>query len=350
MRVWYKDDANGVRWYYVDRAYRNGAGKARHFRRKTDNFDQHLKNQIEARSLTGDCSLTSLRFSKCVELYLNERGRGGFNQACYDRSIKELGRLFPDKQIFAAGYSRYVGNLEGSDLAVNTVNNYKIIVRSICNFAYETGRCGRATVRDWRIRKGNERNRILSDGEKNALINYLTLHKSHILEAVKFSLINPIRKGDLFSLQRKDLQMDVSRWVVRFQAKKTRNKIRVTILPNIDMDFVRYAHSLPGDCPWLFPMLERKNGKVVWKKISDPRWHFDTVLKQVGIYDFNWHDLKHCAETYLLRQGFTYEMLQKMGIQTSPKTQHIYDNRRQIDIINDVLCSPQVAFPVRKTA
>jgi integrase len=339
LKVWY-EDRDGTRWYFVDRAYRDGSGKPRHFRRKTDDSNQHLKNQLEAQSITGDeCSLTSLKFGKCVELYLSERGYGGFNKACYDRAKKELGRLYPDKQSFAAEYSRYAAHLEASDLAINTANNYKIVVRSICNFAYLTSRAGRTTVRDWRVQKGNERNRVLSQGEELSLINYLTEIDSHILEAVKFSLKNPIRKSDLFNLKRKNLQMDGSRWVIKFQAQKTRKKVRITILPNIDLNFVRYAHSLPPDCPWLFPMLIEKGGIVTWRKIDSPRRHFNYVLSKCEIYDFNWHDLKHCAETYMLRQGFNYEMLQKLGIQTSPKTQHIYDNRNQLTIISDVLGS-----------
>lgn len=344
MKVWFENDSNGVRWYYVDRGYRNGAGKPRHFRRKTKDSQQHLKNQVEALQITGASSLTSKRFSECVELYHKERGTGGHNKVCYRRASEELGRLYPDQRSFASAYSAYCSKLEASKMAVNTAKNYKIIVRTVCNFAYKTGRCGVPTVREWRISFGEERSRILSDGEKLCIENVMRDIDSPLLPHFLFSLVNPIRKQDLLNLRRTALKVVVRNghrvFRVELVQQKTarRAKIKTTVLPNVDEAFAEYEASLPSDCPWLFPLLVKdERGNVTgWYKVTDFKKRFKTILRRSGVEDFNWHDLCHCAVTHMVKQGFSYNQLQKLGIK-SPKVLKIYDNRSTEEIIESVL-------------
>jgi len=346
MRIWHEDD-HGTRWYYVDRAYVRADGKSTHYRRKTSDPVTHAKQVIEAQSITGECSLTSKRFSECVQTYLEERGNGGFSAACYDRAVQELGRLFPDKPSFAAEYAKYCARLELSGLAINTANNYKIVIRSVCNYAKKTGRCRESAVQDYRILQGNERSRILSASEQLTIENKLREWDSHLIWAFDFALRNPIRKRDLFNRKRSDLKREIvgGRMIctVKFVAQKTsggKRKEKITTLPNITPEFLEYESQLPPDCPWLFPMIgTERNGRVTklkpgkWKKIIEPDRHFARLIEECGILDFTFHDLKHCAETYMIRQGYHYEDLRKLGIQMSEKTQRIYDNRSQVEII-----------------
>jgi integrase len=349
MQIWHKD-INGTRWYFVDRSYVRGDGKSTHYRRKTDDPVVHARQVIEAQSITGECSLTSKRFSECVAAYLSERGAGGFSAACYDRAVRELGRLFPDKNSFAAGYAQYAARLEASDLAVNTANNYKIVVRSVCNYAHKTKRCCAPAVTDYCIRQGVQRSRVLSPGERLSLENKLREWDSHLLQPFLFALENPIRKTDLFNLRRDDLRLELVGgtrvWTIRFAAKKTRRKASrgITVLANISRELLEHAASLPGDCPWLFPMVgTERNGMHTklktgaWKKIIDADRHFNNLLDECNIHDFHFHDLKHCAETHMLKQGYHYEDMAKLGIQMSPKTQKLYDNRSQVEIVARVL-------------
>jgi integrase len=350
MRIWH-EDIQGTRWYYVDRAYVRGDGKSTHYRRKTDDPVVHARQVIEAQSITGECSLTSKRFSECVETYLEEKGAGGFSAACYDRAVRELGRLFPDKNSFAAGYAQYAARLEAGDLAINTANNYKIVVRSVCNYAHKTKRCGAPAVTDYQILEGNERSRILSPAEQLTIENKLREWDSHLIWAFDFALKNPIRKRDLFNLKRADLKRAVvdGRLIctVQFVAQKTsggKRKTKITTLPNVSREFLDYEAQLPSDCPWLFPMVGTdRNGRITklhagaWKKIIEPDRHFARLIDKCGIHDFTFHDLKHCAETYMLRQGYHYDDMRKLGIQMSSKTQKLYDNRSQVEIVARVL-------------
>lgn len=348
INVWTETDGAGKKVYCLDRSYRNAAGKSCHFRRRTTDYRKHLQNEIEAAKITDSCSLTSMRFKDCVSTYLRERGTGGQNDVCYNRATESLGNLFPDRHNFSTAYNRYAAMLDSKGLSKNTVKNHLIVVRTVCNYAYKTGRCGPLAVRTWGIEFGESRERILSAGEELSLLNALRLHNSPILPHILFALRNPIRKRDLFNLRRGDLKAEVvnSRrvWLVRFQAQKTRKKVRATTLVNVDEEFVRYESGLPAGCPWLFPIVGTDdNGTYsrlqpgAWKKVIDSDRHFNYILDKAGITDFHFHDLKHCAETYMLRQGFSYDQLRKLGIQMSPKTQAIYDNRSAVEIADSVL-------------
>lgn len=362
MKIWTEKDGNGKTVYCVDRAYRNAAGKPGHFRRRTTSYRQHMQNQIDATKVTETCSLTSMRFADCVRTYLEERGPGGFNATCYERASESLGNLYPDRQKFAVAYNHYKTRLSVSGLAQNTVKNHLIVVRSVCNYAAKTGRCGLLAVRDWGIVFGDSRERILSAGEELALMNTLNRLDSPLLPHIKFSLRNPIRKHDLFNLPREALKTEIVDGsvvhVVRFQAQKTRKRVKATTLVNVNDDFVRYAAALPADCPYLFPLLgtdrNRRYTKLEpgrWRKVIDSDKHFNFILDQAGLIDFCWHDLKHCAETYMLRQGFSYDQMRKLGIQMSPKTQLIYDNRSAVEIANTVLSRRQsVGCGMERTA
>ncbi|MBT8491152.1 MAG: hypothetical protein KJN62_08880, partial [Deltaproteobacteria bacterium] len=347
INIWTETNKDGKKVYCVDRAYRNAAGKSRHFCRRTTDYRKHLQNELEAAKITDSSSLTSLRFAECVKAYLKEKGTGGFNDICYRRAVESLGNLFPDRQNFSTSYNRYFARLKIGAMAKNTIRNHLVIVRTICNYAYKMGWCGNPTIRDWGIEFGESRERILTAGEELALLNTLRCLDSPILPHIMFALRNPIRKRDLFNLKRTDLKTEVVNGrvvkVVRFQAQKTRIKIRATTLVNIDTDFLRYESSLPADCQWLFPIVgTSKNGissklqPGAWKKVIDSDKHFGYILEKAGIVDFVFHDLKHCAETYMLRQGFTYDQMRKLGIQMSPKTQAIYDNRSAVEIAETV--------------
>lgn len=348
IHTWTEKDKYGRTVHCTQRHYRNAQGKPDKFLRKTRNFKKHLQNQIDAANVTHEGSLTSLKFSECVRTYLKEKGEGGFNTACFRRAVENLGNLYPDRKNFAAAYSLYRSKLTAGKFAKNTIKNHLIPIRSVCNYAVKTGRCGSVTVNDWEIEDGNSRERILSSGEELTLLNTLKRLDSPLLPHVCFSLVNPIRKRDIFGLTRDAIKTEILEdrivRVVRFQARKTKKRVRSTTLVNIDTEFFRYEAKLPPDCPFLFPIVGTEGNRRYtnlqpgeWRRVIDSDKHWNTVLREAGIHDFVWHDLKHCAETYMLRQGFSYDQMRKLGIQMSSKTQAIYDNRSGAEIADSVL-------------
>jgi integrase len=46
--------------------------------------------------------------------------------------------------------------------------------------------------------------------------------------------------------------------------------------------------------------------------------HWHLILAAANVEDFRWHDLKHCAITWMLDNGFSERDLKNLGIQYSP--------------------------------
>ncbi|MBN1578228.1 MAG: tyrosine-type recombinase/integrase [Chitinispirillaceae bacterium] len=158
------------------------------------------------------------------------------------------------------------------------------------------------------------RDRVLSPDEETRLLAALERNNSYLLIPVKFSLKNPIRKGDLISLTRENL--DRFRPWVHFYASKTRTrKNRETVLPFLNNEILSYFDELPPECLYLFPRGVR-NGEYV--PLGDFKNHWHTMLREARIDDFRWHDLKHCAITWMLDTGYTERDLRNLGIQYSP--------------------------------
>jgi len=158
------------------------------------------------------------------------------------------------------------------------------------------------------------RDRILTPDEEARLLETLERNGSYLLMPVKFSLKNPIRKGDLVSLTRENL--DRFRPWVHFYASKTRTrKNRETCLPFLDNSILEHFDNLPAECPYLFPR-GIECGK--WKSIGDFKKHWHDMLEKSRITDLHFHDLKHCAVTWMLDNGYTERDLKNLGIQYSP--------------------------------
>jgi integrase len=51
--------------------------------------------------------------------------------------------------------------------------------------------------------------------------------------------------------------------------------------------------------------------------LSDFKNHWHAVLREAGITGFTWHDLKHCAITWMLDNGYSERDLKNLGIQYS---------------------------------
>lgn len=323
----------GMDRWMVRVSYRPHSGaESKKIKRIAVGADDLALRIAEVRQLTSG-SLTARSFKECSEHYRGHKGYGS-KADVFERNIRDLGAFKVDSR-FPARYYEYILKIS-QGRAVNTVNNYRICIRSVLNFAYKSGFINSQPIRDFGMQEMVSRDRIWSDDERTRILNNLRELDSYLLPAVEFASVNPVRKADLFNLKRKDL--DMAARVVRLTAAKTG---KVTTLPNVTDGLIRHAMSLPAGCQWLFPAYgTEKNGKTsklkpgTWKKIIDADKHWNSVLTEAKVYDFHFHDLKACAETYMIHeQGYTYADLEKLGIQCSPKTQKVYDRRGAMDIV-----------------
>jgi integrase len=209
-----------------------------------------------------------------------------------------------------------------------TINRYIACAKIACQFA-----CKRSykkvtgleenPLADFEYSAEEGRDRVLSEEEKQRIFTALMKLESYLYWAFYFSLKNPIRKDDLINLTRDNLD-EFKPWVHHYPSKTRKRKPREAVLPFLDEQLMQYFKSLPAECPYLFPKIN-KDGS--WSKLPDFRKHWETVLREAKVQDFRWHDLKHCAITWILDNGYSERDIKNLGIQYDSKMIDRYYNR-----------------------
>jgi hypothetical protein len=108
----------------------------------------------------------------------------------FKRNAVELGRFRVD-QNFPAVYYDYIHRISESR-AVNTVNNYRICIRSVLNF-YVDKIIEKHFLSDFGLEPMVERDRIWTPDEKLRIYNAMAECDSHLYWSVRFAEKNPIR-------------------------------------------------------------------------------------------------------------------------------------------------------------
>jgi integrase len=220
-----------------------------------------------------------------------------------------------------------------------TLNRYRSVFRMVFNFAVNEGIVVKSPI-EIKLDPEEGRDRVWTVQERDKIFEALHTRNSWLRMAVYFSAFNPIRAGDLFGcekdsnnafnpgLRRGDFK-PLKNWVEFYAHKTKKNKLRPTHLKQIDAEIREYFDSLPGDCPFLFPRIY-KDGS--WKQVIARRGYreydaeWEAVLTLAEVESFHWHDLKHCAITYLLDNGYTELALKNCGIQYSSEMIKRYYN------------------------
>jgi len=257
------------------------------------------------------------------------------NDAILRKVTRDIGNTFLSD--IAMTFDKYILKLstEKSEktkkiLSPTTINRYKAHTKMAFNFVKNRGLIENNPLQYVEFDFEESRDRILTDDEKERLIEIMLKKKSYLYWAFYFSIRNPIRKGDLFNLTFENL--DYNKPKITFYPSKTYERVtKLCYLFNIDDNLLGYFKSLPADCKWLFPRLY-ENGK--FKKMNDFRKHFINLLSKVNIENFHWHDLKHCAITSMIRMGMTTRQIKDLGINFNDRIIDIYYHPEPNDVFD----------------
>lgn len=195
----------------------------------------------------------------------------------------------------------------------STVNRYAACANMAFAYALRKKRISGNPMTFYEREDEEARDRVLSADEELRLLSTLQRLDSHLYWPVRFSLHNPIRRGDLRKLTWDNFD-ETKPWVHFYPEKTRRRKQRETCLPFLDADLLEHWRELRAqypDNPYLFPRIE-EDGVY---PLGDFKRHWYTVLRSTAILDFHWHDLKHCAITWVLDNGYTERDLKNLGIQ-----------------------------------
>jgi len=162
--------------------------------------------------------------------------------------------------------------------------------------------------------------RFLSDPEREALLAACQRSKSPDLYlAVVLALSTGARQMEIMGLRWK--QVDLERRVITLYETKN-GEIRALPLVSKAHDMMRERSKVRRlDTDLVFPARRKPktlpNGKSAELKPVDLRQPFEFALKQAGILDFRWHDLRHSCASYLAMNGASLaEIAEVLGHKT----------------------------------
>jgi integrase len=236
-----------------------------------------------------------------------------------DRMKNELGRIrheeikerFGD---FLDALRTEKAEKTGRIVSPATRNRYLVYGKIAYSFAVKRGKLKENPLKEFDRETEFARDRVWTPEERKRIFETLEKRKSHLYWPVYFASMNPIRKGDLIALTRENF--NPFKPEIHFIPQKTGKRIqRETNLVCLDERMLSYLKSLPADCPLLFPRFDEK-GK--WHSLGDFKNEWKAVLKDAKVSGMVPHDLKHCAITWMLDNGFRELDLRNLGIQYTP--------------------------------
>lgn len=133
----------------------------------------------------------------------------------------------------------------------------------------------------------NERARLLQACKESS--------NAWLYPCVVLSLSTGMRKSELFNLQWQNVDLRGG-YLILHETKN--NERRRVPLSGLGLELLKEHSKVRRlDSPLLFPGTIHKNKPI------DLRMPFENALKQAGINDFHWHDLRHCCASYLVMSG-----------------------------------------------
>ena len=142
------------------------------------------------------------------------------------------------------------------------------------------------------------RARFLSDAELARLMRAAEAAGPVLNAAVVVSICTGLRQGELLRLTWADI--DLERASLRVMESKTDTPRAVHLAPPA-VAALRAVRALPLVSLGRVFVLE--NGTALDRSLLTSRWK--SIRRNAGLADTRWHDLRHCAASYLLQAGAT---------------------------------------------
>ena len=186
---------------------------------------------------------------------------------------------------------------------------------------------------DWgklRLSEPQERVRSLSQSEEERLLEALP---HDLRQVVIFALMTGKRKSEVLNLTWTDIDFDAGRASFRVKGGKT-HRIPLTEA------MLEHIKAQPKACAQVFTFEARSTSNRFGRKtIKGVRYPFSVsgwsrqwqrALKEAGVDDFRFHDLRHTLATRLLRTTGNLKVVQKVlghsDISTTTKYAHVQDD------------------------
>lgn len=211
-------------------------------------------------------------------------------------------------------------------VAPATVNKELACLKTMFNKAILWGKVAENPVRQVKLLKeDNRRLRYLEQGEIVKLIDACSEHLKPIVITAVFT---GMRKGEIFNLQWADI--DFTRGFIYLTDTKNNEK-REVLMNDIVSKALGEIERTPGN-PCVF-------SSHTGKAYTEVRKSFSTALKNSGIKDFRFHDLRHTYASQLVMMGVDIKTVQELmghkSIEMTLRYSHLSSDhkRKAVDLL-----------------
>ena len=199
--------------------------------------------------------------------------------------------------------------------AVASVNRELQLLRNVFNFAKRQGWLTRSPFElgEPIISKAqeNQRDRTLSREEEKRLFLACTgnVYRDLLRAILICALDTAMRRGEMFKLQWKDVDLEARQITVRPENSKTERPRTIGISSRLLIELQRLYDASPDDPQYLVFGIKNSIKKS-----------FAAVLKEAGIEDFRLHDCRHTAITRMIQTGMPPLEVMKISGHTQMST------------------------------
>jgi integrase len=201
---------------------------------------------------------------------------------------------------------------DGNKRSLATVNNHLRVLSKILSLAVDADLIpNNPCFRVRKFRPSNRRLRVLSSEEETKLLD--NLKDNELLQRIVHVALNTgLRRGEIFNLRWEDIDFSRSRIIVR----KTKTSTERFVPINLVIRNVLFPIREPSG--FVFPS-PRTGGRLFDLKKS-----FRKAVKDAGIVNFRFHDLRHTFATRLADNSVDVVVLQRILGHSDVRTTMIY--------------------------
>lgn len=159
--------------------------------------------------------------------------------------------------------------------------------------------------------------RFLAPDEERRLWAALATAPDYLQIMVTVSLHTGIRRGELFSLEWRDIDLDRRALTVRGEISKTHQTRHIPLNETVSAALIGWKAQPDNGAGLVF---RSKDGK----RFDNARKSFSSLLTAAGIESFRWHDMRHHFASKLVMAGVDLSTVQDLMGHHDPKITRIY--------------------------
>jgi integrase len=239
-------------------------------------------------------------------------------------TVTRVRKCFPDllqKQLAEITpwlIEKYRFTRQRQGIAASTLNRDVAALKGVLGKAEAWGTVAESPLKGLSMAKVDQPGvaRFLSSDEERRLLAALPQAPAYLRAMVAVSLHTGLRRGELFALEWRDIELERRSLAVRGETSKSR---RTRHVPLNEVAYKTLTEWKGRDSPegLVFP---GRHGE----RLDNTRKSFASLLKAADIQAFRWHDMRHHFASKLVMAGVDLTTVQELLGHQDPKVTLIY--------------------------